>query len=144
MECVGFERKRIKIVSMKRVLLLAPIFLAIVAGCKKDFKKEENLPIINFISPVQGGVYTTGDTVPVKATFGDDTKVQAFSGDINRQLPVSSIFNCAKTVNSKTAVLDTFMVIPSALNGTYQFDLYCEDPYNNFIIKSITFTANLP
>ena len=130
---------------MKKVLLLAPIFImAIVTGCKKEFKQEENLPVITFISPVQGGVYTTGDTVPIKASFSDDTKVQAISADVNRQLPVSSIFNCAKAYNNKTAVLDTFMVIPLSLYGNYQFDLYCQDPYNNFTIQSITFTANVP
>ncbi len=129
---------------MKRVLLLAPIFLAIVAGCKKDFKKEDNAPVITFVSPVEGGVYTAGDTVPVKAVFNDDTKVQAYSADVNKFVYASSIFTYSKTTNSNPAALDTFMVIPSAFYGNYQFVLYCQDPYGNFTTKSANFMVELP
>lgn len=130
---------------MSRVFtLIMLVLLGFVSACRKDFKKEYNAPLINIISPANGATYTCGDTVPVKVNFGDDTKVQAIAGNINRFLPASSIFDCAKTMNTKTATLDTFMVIPGVLYGNYQFEVYAQDPYENFTLKTVNFTAILP
>lgn len=130
---------------MSRAAILILFMLIIFTpACRKDFKEETNPPTINIISPVQGAVYTTGDTVPIKVNFIDDTRIQAYAGNVDRFLPASSIFHCAYSPNSYGAILDTFMVIPGVLYGDYQCIIYCQDPYENISSKTITFSAELP
>lgn len=125
---------------MRISFTILSILILTVVGCKKKFS-EGNAPSVYINSPVDGGIYEAGDTVPVKMTFTDDSKVQAYITEIKMLAPASNIFTYSNSPYVQTSVLDTFMVIPSAMHGQYEVIIWIQDPYENITNKVIHFTA---
>lgn len=126
---------------MKNYFLLITLFIVVFEACKRDdFRLESNAPVIYVTKPQDATAYNVSDTVFIKAIFSDDTRIEAYSIDVRR--PDVSIFRMTLVPNFSPSVLDTFIVIPSAMPGNYQVVYYCEDPYDNITIKAVNFTAS--
>lgn len=128
---------------MKKIIFVAPLFLFALAACEESgVFKEQNPPTISVTSPAEGTVYHVGDTVHIKGSFSDDTNVQTYTVDI-KKVNSNNILHYTKISEADTTTipLDSFVVIPIAMPGDYQLQLYCEDPNDNFTNKVVNFSA---
>jgi hypothetical protein len=121
-------------------LLTAGVILFAVTSCdKKNGTDEINIQIL---SPTDGAVFNSGDTLQLKVTAADNDDLHEMKLEI-KQGP-NIVFGLYPYVHAKqTHTIDTSIIIPAVgSQQVYSLEAEAEDHESNSAVQVISITVN--
>lgn len=119
--------------------------IVLLMSCaKEDIVYDEDIPLIKIHSPVNQGVFTSGDTIDIHVVISDNDELHEIEAKIMAESMGAEELVWELATHTHEATYDVYyrLVVPSGITPTdYTLEVEASDHHNNIGQKSLTFQA---